>query len=175
MHIYKFDKILLSAIANSKVAIVIIGSLLFIGCEKSDKIIDEAPQPAIPSLTTSKTDKLKQLATELLSLGQNRNFKAFVYDECKKQKFGDYYVRITDLMKDLNRADFFPAESRNTISALVNNLKKVGGKSPILFYPSVETKESQKNKRTLRTNTEDEEIIGVMNDGSIREGNLHDE
>jgi len=141
-------------------------SLIFLQCKKSVN----QPTATIPSTnTSSKVGKFKDLAKELLSLAKRKDFVQLVYNECKSQKFGDYYVRVEDLLNLPNANQYFPAEKEKTIKKLLSDLQAFNARTPIIFYPSVETKEENKNSsRNLREATDFEflTVIAVVDDGS---------
>lgn len=137
-------------------------SILF-GCKKSE-VPNEVKPVAIQGLSAPRAQLLKQLTTELLFLGRNNDFVQIAFNECKKQKFGDYYVRIEELFNSKEIVNVVSDKAKSSILQIVSNLKKGESRNPILFYPSVETKEKLTGRINFRT-VDEEEPIGVINAG----------
>ena len=87
-----------------------------------------------------------------------------MYNECKIQKFGDYYVRVEDLMTNPEAKTLIVPQKALAISKIVNDLKAMGAGNPIIFYPSVETKEDRKANSSNQRTTVEEEVRVVIND-----------
>ncbi len=141
-----------------RILFVILLSITFIQCKKSKTVNEEQ------SVETQKIAKFKELAKEVLSLAKNAAFKQLVYDECKAQKFGDYYVRVEDLLKNPASKVSVSTEKALIIVKLVNDLKTLGARNPIIFYPSVETKEDKKGLINARMDVYDE-VVSVIDEG----------
>lgn len=125
-------------------------------------------QPAI-NLTDNTTSEnqaredLKVVLTDLLSVAQNPSFRALVYSECAKQMYGDYYVRISELLDNPKAKELIPNDISKTIQLKLADLKRLGKRNPILFYPSVETKEDNIKLSTKNQRSSSSEVIPELN------------
>ena len=138
-------------------------SFIFVQCKKSKTEIKDEPQIAIK---VTKLEKLKELTWQILSLAKNENFKKLVYDECRTQKYGDYYVRVLELLASPKAKVFISNEREVSILKTVSELKVFGVTNPIIFYPSIETKEDKEFKGKMTpVNFVVGEVIGVIDDG----------
>lgn len=138
-------------------------SFIFVQCKKSKTEIKDEPQIAIK---VTKLEKLKELTWQILSLAKNENFKKLVYDECRTQKYGDYYVRVLELLASPKAKVFISNEREVSILKTVSELKVFGVTNPIIFYPSIETKEDKEFKGKMTpVNFVVDEVIGVIDDG----------
>lgn len=131
--------------------------MLFIQCKKGKTDTEQ------PSVEAQKIIKFKELAKEVLALAKNPTFKKVVYDECKSQKFGDYYVRVEDLFKKSTITTSVSSDKVAVVMKIVSDLKALGARAPIIFYPSVETKEDRKKLLNART-TDEEEVVSVIDE-----------
>lgn len=162
--------------ANKRQAIILLITLFFLGCKKDVKTQNDqliANQQLEEQPAETKTVKLKKLTVELLSLSKNKNFTEIVFTECKKQKHGDYYVSIEELFNNKSVISVVPAQNIHAILNLVSDLKKIGLRNPILFYPSVETKENQLPSVPTGIQDEADDYIAVINDD--KSGGVKDE
>jgi hypothetical protein len=151
----------------SRILFLILFSFALVQCKKNEAVKKD------DSVTTQKAAKFKELSKEVLSLAKNVAFKQLVYDECKAQKFGDYYVRIEDLLKNPASKISVSPDKSIAISKFIDELKNIGARNPIIFYPSVETKED--NKYFLNSRMTNEEVIAVVEDGSNGGGYTNDQ
>jgi hypothetical protein len=145
---------------GTRILFLVLLSSTLVQCKKNEAVVKE------DAVAAQKTAKFKELTIEVLSLAKNVAFKQLVYDECKAQKFGDYYVRLEDLLKNPNAKISVSSEKSVSIAKLVTDLKALGARNPIIFYPSVETKEDKKASRNTRVEVNEEGVIAVVNDGS---------
>lgn len=143
--------------ATPSIISLLVFSMLFIQCKKGKTDTER------PSVEAQKIIKFKELAKEVLALAKNPTFKKVVYDECKSQKFGDYYVRVEDLFKKSTNTISVSSDKVAVVMKIVSDLKALGARSPIIFYPSVETKEDRKNSINART-TDEEEVVSVIDE-----------
>jgi hypothetical protein len=164
----KTFKNLTTPVFYSRLLFLVLLSFIFIQCKKSITSKEEE------SVETQKIAKFKELAKEVLSLAKNPAFKQVVYDECKAQKFGDYYVRVVDLLNKPASKTSVPAEKAILILNIVKELKALGARNPIIFYPSVETKEDKKGLINARTEN-DEEVVSVIDEGGSGGGYTNDQ
>jgi hypothetical protein len=153
----------------SRILFLVLLSFILVQCKKNEVARKE------DTVTAQKTAKFKELTTEVLSLAKNAAFKQLVYDECKAQKFGDYYVRLEDLLKNPDAKISVSSEKVVSISKLVNELKTLGARNPIIFYPSVETKEDNKSLSKANRTTLYEDVIAVVDDGTGGGGYTNDQ
>ncbi len=135
----------INTVSHEGIILLLLVCSIFVGCKKGINTSEQQGEAAAPGgVSTPKAVKFKELGKQFLALGQDKDFRQFIYDECKVQKFGDYYVRIEDLLNNAHASKYFSPTVSSTITKLVTDLKSLGARSPILFYPSVETKENKK-------------------------------
>lgn len=83
--------------------------------------------------------KYKELASVIISTAiKNKKFKKIVYDECIKEKFGDYYVRIDELIALNKSYTFWDNKTVQILETLQNDIKNKTERNVTIFIPSME-------------------------------------
>jgi hypothetical protein len=97
-----------------------------------------------------KIENYKKIGLVLLkTVEKNESFRELVYQECLKQKYGDYNVNLRDLL-DLNEKELFWDE--NTAIAIedyLNNLEKLTHYETTIFIPFTESLDSPIIENTI--------------------------
>jgi hypothetical protein len=68
------------------------------------------------------------------------NFKKIVYERCMQQRYRDYYIRISDLVKANDTLGFWTAKNAQIVKEYVDRLICANSAEPIIFIPSLEDK-----------------------------------
>lgn len=90
-------------------------------------------------LKKEKIENYKKLGLVILkTIEKNETFKELVYQECLKEKYGDYFIKITDLTDLNNEHSFWDRNEVGNIEDYINNLKNLTSHEPVLFIPYVE-------------------------------------
>lgn len=116
--------------------------IALISCEENSTL-NEHEQNNSPlndeTLKKEKIENYKKLGLVILKTAENNeSFKELVYQECLKEKYGDYFIKITDLI-DLNLENlFWDLNEVVEIETYINNLKNFTSHEPVLFIPFVE-------------------------------------
>lgn len=139
----------------------LLGILFFYSsCKKESSIVTDGN-----NLTSKKSsielNKLKTLELEhsvaktlaKLSAG-NSNFNKAVKDLCLKQKYGDYYIRLSELYTENSLQKFISKDQIENITSLVDQIKVANsGREPIVFIPSVENTDPDVIKNKIALNS----------------------
>jgi hypothetical protein len=138
--------------------------LIAISCNNADEIYNKQI-----SIDQQETDlkKYKEIATVLLSIAsQNQEFYNLMRSECAKQQYGDYYVRLNDIIKINQKKQFWSQDENEQIIILNNKLEKSISNNVIIFIPSVETDEDIRLKKvkTAKTSLQYSDIAVVFMD-----------
>lgn len=134
----------------------------FSQCKKTT-VADRITETFVPK---TELNSLRQEALiEVLTMSKNKSFRAYVLNECLKQKHGEYNVYLEDIVNTY-KFDANFKESIQKIESLIPKIKSISGdREPLIFYPRAETIED-KNKINTRTyageNTILEEPVGVF-------------
>jgi hypothetical protein len=137
-------------------------SLLLVQCKKNGDTVTPENVPESKTNANAINEKLTSLTKEIAFLAKTRQFKQLVYDECKTQKYGDYYVRIEDLLSRADVDRYISATKQASISKILTDLKKLDARNPIIFYPAVETKEDNKLTTPNSRIADDDDPIYVI-------------
>lgn len=110
--------------------------------------------------------KAKELTSAILFSAQsNPDFTKFVYKECYKQKYGDYNVKISDLIEANKIYNFWNEDLVAKISQINADLNKIKEREPIIFVPSLENHpEKLLNPNPNGRNGSIYQMLGVLED-----------
>ena len=134
-----------------KILLIILVVGLFHSCKKEATTTSSEPTSNASKLGTgscendkSKLEYLKILTEEMLTTAKHSgNFKKYVYQECAAEHYGDYYVRISDLLSynSNNGNKFWTSSEAGYIQCLVEKIRTADEdrpEEPILFVPFLE-------------------------------------
>jgi hypothetical protein len=118
-----------------------------ISCKK--QIRELAPQ----QISVSVKEAQLSIATDIISLAKtNPDFRSLAYNECLKQKFGDYYVRLTDLIKANKGNSLMTTEVIERLLKNQQTIKQKTNREVIIFIPSMEVHPEKASFETLNRN-----------------------
>ncbi len=81
----------------------------------------------------------KEIASIVLSTAKtNNNFRTIAYTECNKQKFGDYYVKLDELLNINNTNKFWDDATVLKLKNLEKSVTESKHNDVIIFIPSIE-------------------------------------
>ena len=146
----------------SKILLLLICTVIFVGCKKSQKDEDLLLVESQPKLESLR----QKVMTEVLIMLQKKEFKDFVLEQALLQTDGDYNVYLKDVIQRFKKDPSFSHEISN-LEVLVPQIKLIcNDREPIIFYPKAETIEKQRNSINFSTEHSNfnEEIIGVYKD-----------
>ena len=144
-----------------KIFYSIMFSTLLFSCKKN---VNEIAVLSINQNNQSlKEVNLKVASTILKITKEESEFKKQVFEECHKQKFGDYYVKIVDLLSNTIVSNLLKSEDRLILNELQTKSKVLSGNDLIIFVPSIERFYNRKISTGLRSSNQ-EETIGVITD-----------
>lgn len=133
--------------------------LLFSCAKETVKSPVESESPAALSRTwepgtceakTPKTDQLRALTESILRTAKlSPEFKKYVYTICAKQPYGDYYIRVSDIISynAKNNYVFWGEKQTAYIECLVKSIQTADSKrpeEPIIFIPFLEDRDVEK-------------------------------
>jgi hypothetical protein len=126
---------------NTLVLLFLITSLF--GCKKSDRILENITKSEISSVSNNNgcnsEESLKAIARILSEkAGNNANFKALAYSLCSQQLYGDYNIRITDLLESALAENFITTQEDQELRDHIEIYYCGTGNHPILFIPHIE-------------------------------------
>ena len=136
-------------------------STLLFSCKKNVNEIDTLSSNQ--NNQSLKEVNLKVASTVLKIAKEESEFKRQVFEECHKQKFGDYNVKIVDLLSNTIVNNLLKLEDRLILNELQTKSKALSGNDLIIFVPSIERFYNRKINTGLRTSNQ-EETIGVITD-----------
>lgn len=153
------------------ISLLIITLTFLISCKKDIKYDDLT---SLNSEVFEIKSKYKELASVIISTAiKNQKFKKIVYDECIKEKFGDYYVRLDDLIALNKSYTFWDNKTVQNLETLQNDIKNKTERNVIIFIPSMEnikSKVAQNDNFSIskkENSTVYENIITVIGDEYI--------
>ena len=118
---------------KSKFLLFIAATIFFISCKKND--LEKQDNLAVTDVTKA----YKEIASQILTTAKsNDNFRTLAYSECNKQKFGDYYVKLNELISLNSSHNYWDAATVNNLKALQNSISQKTGRDVIIFIPSIE-------------------------------------
>lgn len=134
---------------KSKFLIASLLTISFVACKKNDLI----SKPETP--VTDVTKAYKEIASVIISTAKsNDNFRTIAYVECNKQKYGDYYVKLDELIT-LNATHHYWDDA--TVTRL-SNLEKVITETKrndvTVFIPSIEKHPEKATPNRILARTE---------------------
>lgn len=135
-------------------------TISFVACKKND-IVDKPETTA-----TDVTKAYKDIASVIISTAKsNDNFRTIAYTECNKQKHGDYYVKLDELIALNATHKYWDATTVNKLSDFQKQIKFSKRNDVIIFIPSIENfpNKGQSNRVAARTEVY-EEAIAVISD-----------
>lgn len=77
---------------------------------------------------------------------QSNDLYQIMRSECEKQKYGDYYLRVNDLIQLNDKNNFWSTATNERIKTLNAYLENETNNNIIVFIPSVETEEDNRQK-----------------------------
>ncbi len=119
---------------KSKFLIASLVTISFVACKKSDIITNKSE-----ATTTDVTKAYKDIASIILTTAKsNAIFRIVSYIECNKQKFGDYYVKLDELIALNTSHNYWDAATVTKLSALERAITETKRNDVTIFIPSVE-------------------------------------
>lgn len=128
-------------------------------------------EPGTCDAAIPKTDQLRALTESILKTAKwSPDFKKFVYSRCAEQPYGDYYIKVSDLISynAENNYAFWGEKQAEYIQCLVNNIMKADSKrpeEPIIFVPFLE----DRNVEEIISGYAEKNPEGVVGDEYDRE------
>lgn len=108
-------------------------ALLFVGCKKNE--ILNNPKNSI----TNASEAYKAIAAVIIETAkENSNFRTIAYQECSKQKYGDYYVKLNELISLNDQHKYWDRATSDKLLDLQKLSKRDGNNDVIIFIPSIE-------------------------------------
>jgi hypothetical protein len=145
---------------KSKLLTAIMATLIFVACKKNDTVVNsETPQ-------TDVAKAYKDIATVIITTAKNdNNFRQTAYVECNKQKYGDYYVKLDELIALNSTQNYWDAATANKLTELQRQIKSAKRNDVIVFIPSLEKHPEKANASRVSARTEVyEEAVAVIGD-----------
>lgn len=124
---------------------LLIGALsVFTSCVKEKNPISvNTPSPGFSIENAMTNDDLmalrSQIMRSLLLAAEDSLFRTIVLNECLKQTYDDYYVRLEDLSNELKNFEQFKELQLELLSFSSEIKRYAPDKHAILFYPKAET------------------------------------
>ncbi len=140
-------------------------TISFVACKKND-IVDKPETTA-----TDVTKAYKDIASVIISTAKNNNnFRNVAYSECNKQKYGDYYVKLDELIALNATHKYWDATTVNKLLDFQKQIKSSKRNDVIIFIPSVENYpiSGQSNRVAARANVYDEAIAVIGDEYQAR-------
>lgn len=133
--------------------LILILSNLSISCEENSTISDFEQNNALVNdeiLRKEKIENYKKIGTVVLrTISNNESFKELVYQECLKQKYGDYDIKLKDLLVLNERELFWDDKTIEEIETYVHNLEKLTPYETIIFIPFTESLDEEIIQNTV--------------------------
>ena len=143
---------------KSKFLLFITATALFASCKKND-IVDKPV-----TLTTDVTKAYKDIASVIISTAKsNDNFRTIAYTECNKQKYGDYYVKLNELIALNATHNYWDAATVTKLSNLEKAITVTKRNDVTIFIPSIEKhpEKATANRMLARTEVVQEPVAVV--------------
>ena len=114
---------------------ILISSVVFLAACK--KTIQDENTTVTPN--SDLKDSYKQIASVVLTTAKNNDgFRTLAYQECNKQKFGDYYVRLSDLLSLNSTFKFWDDATIKGLNEQQEKISRAGKNAVTIFIPSLE-------------------------------------
>lgn len=121
-------------------------SLFFLGlnaCKKTGSFIEKNPNTSVTFMTTNSSCNYEQALREIATLisnkaGNDPAFKAQIYSLCYQQLYGDYNVRIIDILEPALEAGYIGEGDDQYLRERIEIYHCGTGSYPILFIPHLE-------------------------------------
>jgi len=108
-------------------------AIFFIGCKKNE--ILNNPKNSI----TNASEAYKAIAAVIIETAKdNAKFRTIAYQECSKQKYGDYYVKLNELISLNDQHKYWDKAISDKLLDLQKLSKRDGNNDVIIFIPSIE-------------------------------------
>jgi hypothetical protein len=107
--------------------------LSLIGCKKNEMLNN--PKNSV----TNVSDAYKGIAAVIVATAKEDNkFRTIAYQECGKQKYGDYYVKLNELISLNEQHKYWNKATIDKLLDLQKLSKRDGNNDVIIFIPSIE-------------------------------------
>ena len=150
---------------NSKILIASLVTFSFVACNKSDLVTERTEV-----LTTDVTKTYKEIASIILTTAKSNDiFRTVAYVECNKQKYGDYYVKLDELISLNTTHNYWDEATVNRLSNLEKAITDTKRNDVTIFIPSIE-KHPEKaiaNRILARTEVVQEPVAVVASEYDI--------
>ena len=134
---------------KSKFLLFITATALFAACNKND-IVNESVTPV-----TDVTKAYKDIASVIISTAKsNDNFRTIAYIECNKQKYGDYYVKLNELIALNATQHYWDAATVTKLSNLEKAITETKRNDVTIFIPSIEKHPEKATANRILARTE---------------------
>lgn len=118
---------------KSKILIASLLTISIVSCKKNEL------QSKIEVPVVDVTKAYKDIASEILLTAKNDdNFRTISYAECNKQKYGDYYVKLNELISLNNTHKYWTATTVSKLESLQKVITDTKRNDVIIFIPSIE-------------------------------------
>lgn len=134
---------------KSKILIAILISISFVACKKNDIVVK--PETLVADVTQS----YKDIAAIIITTAKNNtNFRTLAYAECNKQKYGDYYVKLNELIALNTMHNYWDAATITKLSNLEKVITSTKRNDVTIFIPSIEKHPEKAVANRLQQRTE---------------------
>lgn len=143
-----------------KFLIAIFVTISFVACKKNDAIVK--PENEKADITKS----YKDIATIVITTAMNNsNFRSVAYTECKKQKYGDYYVKLEELLALNNLHKYWDENTVNKLYSLEKEITQSKRNAVTVFIPSIEKHPEKANSNRTHSRVNETLVpIAVIGD-----------
>ena len=144
---------------NSKILIASLVTFSFVACNKSDLVTERTEV-----LTTDVTKTYKEIASIILTTAKSNDiFRTVAYVECNKQKYGDYYVKLDELISLNTTHNYWDEATVNRLSNLEKAITDTKRNDVTIFIPSIEKhpEKATQNRNQSRTEAYEEPIAVI--------------
>ena len=137
----------------------IIAIASFVSCKKNNIV----EKPVIP--LTDVTKAYKDIASIIISTAKNNdNFRTTAYAECNKQKYGDYYVKLNELIALNEAKNYWDAATVIKLSNLEKAINEAKRNDVIIFIPSIEKHPEKASQSRMQARQAVQEPVAVIGD-----------
>lgn len=141
---------------------IFITTMFIAGCKKNNISSVSLPETKKSEIKTI----YKEIASVILSSARdNRSFRTVAYKECYKQKFGDYYVKLDELIAQNSEYNYWNEKTVIKLQNLQKEIKILGRNDVTVFIPSMEVHPEKATGTTIAQATPgggEVEPVGVI-------------
>lgn len=122
-----------------KIKFLCLSAIILTASVSCQKEVQQQVEETKLSTSLNAVQSYKDIAGIVLNTAlSNSTFRTIAYEECNKQKYGDYYVKLNELIKLNENNNFWDKPTVDKLILLQTGLKDANKNDVVIFIPSIE-------------------------------------